>query len=222
MTRDYLTPALALLLGCHGTGASGAAGDTGVDGSVEDATSAEGAAGDGEGEGDEAEDAAVDAEAAGACFYSGNPAAPSSDCVFVGVCPLDCFEGTASEYACVPPSDAGAGAYPAVFALPIGYIEVVSDEDAGYPWMLPASLACAPLGCVRWATADHGDGGSAWPGDPCADAGSAVEAWACPPYPGLTPPASGCVNAGEQQAIGGAGSGIPTNSVWCCDSAGAD
>jgi hypothetical protein len=210
MSRLAALTALVFATACHEGGSSStvnAGADAWADAPSEDAT---------EGDADDSDGAGAIEDAA-PCWYSGIPAAPSSDCVFVGPCPLDCFAGTASEYACTLPIDAGAGGvYPAVFELPIGYIEVVATEDAGYPWDLPVSLSCAPLGCVRWASGDHGEGGSAYPGDPCADAGAATEAWACPPYPGFTPPAPGCSSSGVLGAIGGADSGIPTNGVWCC------
>jgi hypothetical protein len=93
--------------------------------------------------------------------------------------------------------------------------------EAG-PWDAGAYLSCAPQSCVRWSLADHVGGGSAWSSDPCAasdsDSGdpTATEAWACPSYEGFQPPLSGCFNAGVGQQLGGPGTGIAVNVLWCC------
>jgi hypothetical protein len=99
---------------------------------------------------------------------------------------------------------------------PIGIVNVIASEAAAYPWDAGAFISCAPLACVRWATGDHTAGGSAWPGDPCADGGAAVEAWACPGFAGVTPPGAGCFATGALGGIGGPGTGVPSQDVWCC------
>jgi hypothetical protein len=141
----------------------------------------------------------------------------TDDCVYAGRCPQDCENGTASAYLCSPIAgfvDA-AVTYPSVFSTGGGaFVNVVAAVDAAYPWDAMAYESCGPLSCVRWTTADHLDGGSAWSGDPCADAGDASQAWACPPQPGVIPPASGCT-AGAG-GVGGSGTGIAANTVWCC------
>jgi hypothetical protein len=146
--------------------------------------------------------------------------APSEDCVFAGPCPESCTLGAASAYACaVGPAAADASAsplYPSAFAAPIGIVSVIASENAAYPWDAGAFVSCAPLACVRWSTGDHTGGGSAWPGDPCADGGDAVQAWACPAFAGVTPPAAGCFATGALGAIGGPGTGVPSQNVWCC------
>jgi hypothetical protein len=152
--------------------------------------------------------------------------APSQDCIFAGPCPQDCTLGTASAYACatVPPiGDASPSPeYPSVFQAPIGIVNVVASETAAYPWDAGAFVSCGPLSCVRWATADHVGGTSAWPGDPCADGGAAIEAWSCPVSAGVTPAPAGCFSTGALGAIGGAGTGVPLQNVWCCPGAGQD
>jgi hypothetical protein len=139
---------------------------------------------------------------------------PSTDCLFLGACPLGCAAGTASAYWCAA-GDASLAFYPSVFTVPAGVVEVVALEDASDPWDARAFVSCGPLACVRWSLADHLDGGSAWSGDPCGDAGDAVEAWACPASPGVLPPPPGCLPSGD--ALGGdAGSPLPLNQIWCC------
>ncbi len=147
--------------------------------------------------------------------------APSTDCVFAGPCPEDCTLGAAAAYACAaatPASDAATPSpdYPSVFTAPIGIVNVIASEPSAYPWDAAAFVSCGPLSCVRWATADHVGGTSAWPGDPCADGGTAVEAWSCPTSPGIVPPVAGCFATGALGGIGGAGTGTPSQNVWCC------
>ena len=139
----------------------------------------------------------------------------TEDCVYAGACPEDCASSTASAYLCAPiPGFVDAAVtYPSVFASAT-FVSVIAQVDAAYPWDALAYESCGPLSCVRWASADHLDGGSAWPGDPCADAGDASAAWACPPQPGVVPPPAGCSAAG--QSVGGGDAGIVASAVWCC------
>lgn len=103
-----------------------------------------------------------------------------------------------------------------MFNPPSNPVDLVTYQGSAYPWEAGAYVSCAALTCTRWATADHVDGGSAWPGDPCADGGVATQAWACPTTAGVIPSVAGCFNPGDLQSIGGAGTGIPVNVVWCC------
>lgn len=218
---------LALLLGCSSTGTNAGSTDGGLDATASFSGSGLG------------EDATLDAtEERLALPCTGLDAAlavASSDCVYAGTCPDDCISGTASAYLCVMGSDASL-TYPAAFLPPydnVDSVTIVGYEPAAYPWDgAAASLSCAALTCIRWEIADHVDGGSAWASDPCApaeagtpeagtpvvDAGPFVttQAWACPTLPGVMPPRSGCVAAGDIQRIGGPGTGIPVNAVWCC------
>jgi hypothetical protein len=146
--------------------------------------------------------------------------APSKDCVFAGSCPEDCTLGTASAYACavVPPvGDASPSpSYPSVFTAPIGIVNVIAAGTGEYPWDAAAFVSCGPLACVRWNLADHVGGTSAWAGDPCGDGGDDTEAWSCPPSAGVVPPVAGCFDTGALGSIGGPGTGVPQQNVWCC------
>jgi hypothetical protein len=142
----------------------------------------------------------------------------SVDCVYGGHCPASCAADTASAYLCQPGPDAAAS-YPAVFEIPSDGVDILGLQPDAYPWDAAAYLSCAPLTCTRWATADHVDGGSAWSGDPCGDGGLATQAWVCPESAGVLPTPAGCFNAGDLQRIGGTGTGIPVNVVWCCPAA---
>jgi hypothetical protein len=139
----------------------------------------------------------------------------TDDCVYVGRCPEDCASSAASAYLCAPiPGFVDAAVtYPSVFPGAT-FVSVIEVADAAYPWDALAYESCGPLSCVRWTTADHLDGGSAWPADPCGDAGDASAAWACPPEPGVVPPTTGCSASG--QSVGGSSTGIAANAVWCC------
>lgn len=208
---------------CSSSGSSALTGDGGTDATVggDDASDAgpEGAA-----------DAGSDVTALLPCFDISmvGPRA-SSDCVYAGPCPEDCLAGTASSYACVagPPvvfmgatiADASP-TYPAVFTQPTGVVSIIAAQGGQYPWDGSVFVSCGPLSCVRWATGDHGASGSSWPADPCADAGTdagaATAAWTCPLAGSVVPPGAGCFNAGTVQHIGGPGTGVPEQSVWCC------
>jgi hypothetical protein len=147
----------------------------------------------------------------------------SDDCVVFGGCPAACASGTATAYACVAGDGRldAAPTYPSVFTAPIGVVTDLASEPGAFPWDAAAFISCAPLSCVRWATADHVGGGSAWPGDPCADDGADVtQAWTCPISPGVKPPPSGCFNSGPLNDLGGPGTGIPLATVWCCPAVG--
>lgn len=204
--RARLLTLLILLLGCNSNGTQTQSSDAGGDATLGDA-------------GGDAEDANEEGEAGQPCvtIIPGNPF-PSPDCIFAGTCPEDCAEGTAAAYACNAASFAAdAGGYPSAFQAPSGIVSIVAFESDAYPWDGGAWLSCGPLTCVRWATADHVNGGSAWPADPCGgDAGQPL-AWVCPPVSGVLPsPDAGCANAGDMNIIGGADSGVPPNTVWCC------
>jgi hypothetical protein len=144
--------------------------------------------------------------------------APSDDCVGIGRCPQDCLSGAASAFACAAP-DPTVGTYPSVFVARGDPMFLIGYVPSAYPWEAGAFVTCGAQACVRWATADHVEGGSAWASDPCAggDGGaSAPLAWACPEYQGFTPPVAGCFNAGIGQEIGGADTGAARSAVWCC------
>jgi hypothetical protein len=213
--------AFAFALGCNSSGTQAQGGtdsgpaDATVDGATGDA--ADGASGD------------ATEEGAAPCplFTTGLPV-PSTDCVYAGRCTFACNGGTASAYACNANGATaldGSVLYPSVFSSPVGIVTVVAVAPGEYPWDAQAFVSCAPLSCVRWATGDHANGGSAWPSDPCAsEAGGPQQAWACPGTPGVVPPATGCASAGDFNTLGGAGTDIPANALWCCpigDDAGA-
>ncbi|HEX8792246.1 MAG TPA: hypothetical protein VF765_14930 [Polyangiaceae bacterium] len=204
--RGWLVGVASLLLGCSTSGnAASPAGDAGGDATIADG-------------GADAEDANEEAEAAPPCvsIVQGTPT-PSTDCVYAGSCPAGCAGGTAAAYACNASTvGGGAGAYPSSFQAPTGIVSIVAYDMTTYPWDASAWVSCAPLACVRWATADHIDGGSAWPADPCGGDGGPL-AWVCPPFSGIVPsPDAGCTNAGDMNVIGAGDSGIPSNAVWCC------
>jgi len=205
--RARLVTTLALLVGCNSSGTQAQqSSDAGADSTLGDA-------------GGDAEDASEEADAGPPCMsiVQGNPI-PSLDCVFAGSCPSDCAQGTAGAYACNAASVApDAGGYPSAFQAPSGIVSVVGFENTSYPWDAAAWVSCGPLTCVRWATADHIDGGSAWPTDPCANDAGEPLAWVCPPAPGVLPPMdAGCSSAGDMNVIGGGEAGVPVNTVWCC------
>jgi hypothetical protein len=218
--RALLLSWMVLVAGCDasGTQAGGpdATSDAPADGTAPDVAADDGGPGPtGDAAGDDASDATLPS-----CAEYEAGIYPSQNCVFAGSCPLDCLNGTASAYACAAAAadlDSAVAAYPGVFTLPTDTVHVYGYQPLAYPWEAGAFLSCAPLACVRWSVADHVQGGSAWPGDPCGgEAGAAIEAWACPPAPGVVPPGSGCINAGDGQRIGGDDSGVPVNGVWCC------
>ncbi|HEY8089013.1 MAG TPA: hypothetical protein VIF09_14235 [Polyangiaceae bacterium] len=212
--RAWNIAVLVFVVGCTSGGTETAV-DAGDGGGASDATTLDAISDDG---GGPASDAGDDSEASGQppCVAYGDAGrGPSDDCVYSGRCPFDCVGGTASAYACA----AGPGPtaeYPSAFTLPAEIVHVVDFQPSAYPWDAAAFVSCAPLACVRWATADHVDGGSAWGGDPCSDGGAATEAWACPTLPGVQPAGIGCFNAGDSQRIGGPGTGVDENVVWCC------
>lgn len=205
--RARVLSLLTLLLACNKSGTQAQPpGDAGGDSTVDDA-------------GGDAEDANDEGDAGAPCvsIVLGSPT-PSADCVFAGSCPEDCAQGTAAAYACNAASVAtDSGAYPSAFLMPTGIVSIVGIDSTTYPWDAAAWVSCGPLTCVRWATADHVDGGSAWPNDPCSgDAGGPL-AWVCPQVSGVVPPAdAGCANAGDMNIIGGGEAGVPSNTVWCC------
>jgi len=211
--RGWAIGVTVFLLGCDTTGTAGPASDASATDAPADSTAPQG---------DDAASSAADAgDAADApslppCtdIDAGTPV-QSDDCVYAGPCPQDCAMSTASAYACAA-GDGGAATYPSTFSLPADPVDVVALQAAAYPWDAGAYVSCAPLACVRWATADHVEGGSAWPSDPCAIGDAAVLAWACPASPGVMPPLAGCFNAGDGQQIGGVGTPVPANAVWCC------
>jgi len=206
--------ALAVLaIGCSSTGTQASLVEAGFDGT----TAGDDASSDGS---PDAGDEGADATLAPCVPLLAAQVSPSLDCVFAGPCPEDCTLGAASAYACAITTPVGDAApspeYPAVFRAPIGIVNVIASETTAYPWDAAAFVSCGPLSCVRWATADHVGGTSAWPGDPCADGGAAAEAWSCPTSPGVVPPATGCFATGALGMIGGPGTGTPSQNVWCC------
>jgi hypothetical protein len=206
--RRWTIAGLLLALGCNSSGNQAPLGDAGSDATTDATGPSDGGAADTTSEAEAATPStclAVDASLP----------VSSADCVYGGHCPVSCAGGTASAYACSAGPDAAA-AYPAVFDPPSDTVTIVAYEPGAYPWDGGAYLSCAPLTCTRWATADHVDGGSAWAADPCADGGTATQAWACPTTPGVFPSPSGCFNPGDLQNIGGPGTGLPVNVVWCC------
>lgn len=211
--RSWLLLALSLVAGCSSNGSQVQTGtDSGTDATTGDA---EADVTDGGQTGTEAQ-----ADAPPACStLTVNAPAASNDCIYLGSCPENCIMGTASGYACragsVPAPDGGA--YPSTFDTPLGIVSIIGTEDAGYPWDASAYVVCAPLACVRWSTADHLEGGSAWPSDPCGTVDAGPYAWVCPPFPGVLPSTdAGCASAGDMNDIGGAGAGVPSQTVWCC------
>jgi hypothetical protein len=207
--RARLVTTLALLLvGCNSRGTQvQQSSDAGGDATI----------GDAGGDAEDANEEQADAGAPCTPIVPGNPV-PSMDCVFAGSCPIDCLQGTAGAYVCNADTVApDSGAYPSEFQAPTGIVTVVGFDTAAYPWDAGAWVSCGPLACVRWATADHVDGGSAWPADPCDNDAGEPLAWVCPPSSGvLPPPDAGCTNAGDMNIIGGGEAGVPANTVWCC------
>lgn len=173
--------------------------------------------GDASGDAEDASEDAGDAIAPCVSIVAANPV-PSQDCFFGGSCPADCAGGTAAAYLCSVASVAvDAGLYPSAFQAPTGIVSIVGFETASYPWDAAAWVSCGPLACVRWATADHVNGSSSWPSDPCAGDGGGPLAWVCPPYAGVQPPTdAGCINAGDMNVVGGGEAGTPPNTIWCC------
>jgi hypothetical protein len=206
---------LFFAFGCNAAGTDTAPDDAGGDATV-DATS-ETSPTDGA-----PLESAVDASGAPPCIdLDAGTLIASVDCVYGGHCPASCSDGTASAYLCSARADA-APTYPAELAPPGDSVDVLAFQPDAYPWDAGAYLSCAALTCTRWATGDHVNGASAWSSDPCAEGGAATQAWACPTLPGVLPGAAGCFNAGDIQRIGGPGTGVPVNVVWCCPSAGND
>jgi hypothetical protein len=180
-------------------------------------------AGDAAGDAGDDSTAAQDAQDVGTspCTdLEGGTLAPSTDCLLVGQCSLGCVHGTATAYACAP-DDAGNATFPSTFVPPADPVHVIEYVPGGGPWDGGAYVSCAPLACVRWSLADHGPTGSAWALDPCSnpDAAGATQAWACPDYQGFQPAMAGCFNSGAGQQVGGAGTPLMTNVVWCCPGA---
>jgi hypothetical protein len=219
MTRVRSLALTGLLAACSSNGtvilvASQDAGD--------DRTTATDAASDDAGSASPSDDGAAD-DAGPLCTDDApeGGSAPSDDCVRVGHCPQNCLKGAGTAYACAA-TDLALGAYPGVFRLRADPFDVIGYSETAYPWEGGAYVACAAEACVRWSMADHIEGGSLWPSDPCAndDGGTATQAWACPSYQGFEPPPQGCVNAGRGQQIGGPGTGVDVNVVWCCPPAG--
>ena len=207
--RRWTIAGVLLSLGCNSSGSQAQPSDGGPDAT----TDAPAGPGDGG-----ASDAPPEGEAAtpSTCLDTDATLPVASvDCVYGGHCPASCLGGTASAYACNAGPD-GSATYPSVFDPPSDTVNIVTSLAGAYPWDAAAYLSCAALSCTRWATADHVDGGSAWAGDPSAEAGIATQAWACPTSPGVLPSPGGCTNPGDLQNIGGPGTGIPVNVVWCC------
>jgi hypothetical protein len=209
--RRWTIAGVFLVLGCNSAGDQAQPTEGGAADATADATSPPDDTGT-------AAEAQAEAAPVSTCLdIDASIPAPSVDCVYGGHCPVSCAGGTASAYACNAGPD-GSATFPAVFNPPSDTVDVVAVLPPGaYPWEAGvAYLSCAPLTCTRWATADHVEGGSMWPGDPCADGGAATQAWACPTTPGVFPSPGGCFNPGDLQNIGGPGTGIPVNVVWCC------
>ncbi len=205
--RRWTTAGVLLALGCNSSGNQAQPTDAGPADATADATSP-GDAG--------AVEAQSEAAAPSTCLdLDASLPGPSVDCVYGGHCPVNCIQNTASAYACNAGPDGGA-TYPAAFNPPSDIVDIVAFQPGAYPWEGGAYVSCGSLSCVRWATADHVDGGSAWAADPCGDGGAATQAWACPTTPGVVPAVAGCFNPGDLQNIGGPGTGIPVNVVWCC------
>jgi hypothetical protein len=208
---------LAPAFGCSSTGTQATAVEAGLD-----ATSSNDASSDG------GEDAGEDADATlPTCVpLVAAQLLPSNDCVFAGTCEESCSMGASSAYYCAPVPPIGDAAlsptYPSVFTAPIGIVNVIANDPSAYPWEAGAFVSCAPVSCVRWSLADHVGGPSVWPGDPCSDAGDDLEAWTCPSFAGVQPPAAGCFDTGGLGAIGGPGTGVPPQNVWCCPGLGLD
>ena len=201
---------LGLLLGCDSGGTEVQTDEGGTDATTDATTETASAPDSG------ASETGADSLAPSPCVdLDATLRAPSVDCLYGGHCPVGCAGGTASAYAC-DPGPGGVATYPAAFDPPSDLVDLIAYVPDAYPWEAGAYLSCAPLGCTRWSTADHVDGGSAWPGDPCAAGGAAAHVWACPTTPGILPSPAGCFNAGDRQRIGGADTGIPVNVLWCC------
>jgi hypothetical protein len=210
---------LALLLACSCSDAGTQAADAGDSDAGDDAIPYESGA---PSESDAlSDDAGADSSVAACTDLNVKGARAWDDCVYVGRCPFDCAGGTASAYACSLAPEAGTPTYPSAFNVNVDAVDVVALLAGAYPWDASAYESCAALTCTRWATGDHVEGGSAWPGDPCADGGAATLAWVCPPSPGVVPRPAGCFAAGDMQTIGGTGTGVSTDSVWCCPSESA-
>jgi hypothetical protein len=212
--RAWTSLALLLACACNDAGTEAGAADGGGADVTVDAVAYESSA--------PSSDSGPDASPAASCTdLNVKGALAWDDCIYLGHCPFDCAGGTASAYACSLGPDASVPTYPSTFNVNVDAVDVVALLATSYPWDAAAYESCAALTCTRWATADHVDGGSAWPADPCADGGPWTLAWACPPSPGVVPSPAGCFAAGDLQDIGGPGTGIATDSVWCCPSASA-
>lgn len=209
--RTWTLGAVCLLLACNSSGSQvGSGADASTDATAGDAA------------GDAVADASEEpegAESAPPCLPLTGTPLPSDDCVYAGACPSACGMGTQSAYACQSTSVLfpDSGVYPSAFEVPVGIVTVVGYESSGYPWDASAWVSCGPLTCVRWSTADHLEGGSVWPTDPCGASDAGPLAWVCPPFAGVFPATdAGCANAGDVNAIGGQDSGVPRQNVWCC------
>jgi hypothetical protein len=215
--KTLRVPVLVLALATAGCNSSQPASASDGGSPASDATLPE--AGEAAGDAGDDSTAALDAQDAGPspCADLEAGLAPSNDCLLLGQCPLGCAHGTASAYACAP-DDAGNATYPSTFVPPADPVHAVEYVPGAGPWDGGAYVSCAPLACVRWSLADNGPAGSAWAADPCSnpDAADATQAWVCPSYQGFQPGMAGCFNAGAGQQIGGAGTGMVTNVVWCC------
>ncbi|HEY1694974.1 MAG TPA: hypothetical protein VGG39_22555 [Polyangiaceae bacterium] len=212
---------LVVALGCDSGGSHAGPADASSDATAHDATT-DGVAPSDDGGPPPGDDGGGDEDTGVPCLdLDAGFAAGSDDCVPAGRCPAQCANGTAYAYYC-PPGPDGSAAYPSVFQPPADVVGIIATVASAYPWDAGAYVSCGGLACTRWSLADHDDGGSDWPGDPCAaaataaDGGDATEAWACPLSPGVLPPGPGCVAAGDTQNIGGGDSGIPLDTVWCC------
>jgi hypothetical protein len=212
-TRPLVLAIASLVAGCHSNAGTG-----GADAST-DASGGDGGTMIGD-DGATAEDDAGDADAGLPVCSPLDASVPSDNCIFLGRCPEGCVSGTASAYACAA-TGTKVASYPSAFYLMLDPVAAIAYlPDAG-PWDAGAYLSCAPQACVRWSLADHVNGGSGWLADPCANVDpTANQAWACPSYEGFQPPLAGCVNAGSGQQIGGAGTGVAPNVLWCCPPSG--